>query len=141
MTTKAMSSSATTAAPRLPAEWERHEATWIGWPHNHSDWPGKFAVIPWVYGEIVRKLAPDERVRILVNDKAHETRARKVLDRAGVDPASIEFFRFPTNRGWTRDFGPIFVHAHLPSNLNPPPTPPGRGGRKRTTDSADNTDA
>jgi agmatine deiminase len=93
----------------MPAEWGPHQATWIGWPHNRTDWPGKFAVIPWVYGEIVRKLATGELVRILVNSKEHETRARRVLSRAGVDPARIEFFRFPTNRGWTRDFGPMFV--------------------------------
>jgi len=99
---------------RMPAEWERHEATWIGWPHNLTDWPGKFAPIPWVYGEIVRKLAPGERVRILVNSKAHEARARRVLAHAGVDLSRIEFFRFPTNRGWTRDFGPIFVRRARP---------------------------
>src|SRR6185369_7616239 len=94
---------------RMPAEWEPHQATWIGWPHNRTDWPGKFAVIPWVYGEIVRKLAPGELVRIIVDSKEHETRARRVLSRAGVDSSRIEFFRFPTNRGWTRDFGPMFV--------------------------------
>jgi len=94
---------------RMPAEWEAHEATWIGWPHNRTDWPGKFAAIPWVYGEIVRKLAPGEIVRIIVNSDAHEARARRVLSRVGVDLARVEFFRFPTNRGWTRDFGPIFI--------------------------------
>ncbi len=94
---------------RLPAEWEPHEATWIGWPHNRSDWPGKFAPIQWVYGEIVRKIAPGEIVRILVNSKAHEAQARRLLVRVGVDLSRVEFFRFPTNRGWTRDFGPIFV--------------------------------
>ena len=52
----------------MPAEWEPHEATWIAWPHEKSDWPGKFAPIPWVYGEIVRQLARVERVRILVED-------------------------------------------------------------------------
>ncbi|MGH7607433.1 MAG: agmatine deiminase family protein, partial [Gemmatimonadales bacterium] len=57
---------------RLPAEWEPHAATWIGWPHNATDWPGKFPPIPWVYGEIVRALAPGETVRILVNSAAHE---------------------------------------------------------------------
>ena len=41
----------------MPAEWEPHEATWIAWPHNRSDWPGKFEAIPWVYAEIVRHLA------------------------------------------------------------------------------------
>jgi len=93
----------------MPAEWEPHHATWIGWPHNASDWPGKLTPIQWVYGEIVRKLVPGEIVRILVSSAAHERRARGVLGKVGVDPAHLEFFRFPTNRGWTRDFGPLFV--------------------------------
>jgi agmatine deiminase len=93
----------------MPAEWEPHHATWIGWPHNASDWPGKLGAIQWAYAEIVRRIAPGEVVRILVNSAAHEARARRVLDRAGVGPDRTEFFRFPTNRGWTRDFGPCFV--------------------------------
>lgn len=97
----------------LPAEWERHEATWIGWPHHRTDWPGKFAPIPWVYGEIVRKLALGEMVRILVNSNAHEASARRILSRAGVDLGRVEFFRIPTDRGWTRDCGPIFVRRDL----------------------------
>jgi agmatine deiminase len=99
---------------RLPAEWEAHEATWLAWPHNLTDWPGKFAPVPWVYGEIVRKIAPGELVRILVNSKAHEAQARRVLARVGVGLSRIEFFRFPTNRGWTRDFGPIFIRREQP---------------------------
>jgi len=94
---------------RMPAEWEAHEATWIGWPHNPTDWPGKLPAIQWVYGEIVKKLAPGELVRILVNSRAHELKARKVLSKVGVDLGRLEFFRWPTNRGWTRDFGPICV--------------------------------
>ena len=91
------------------AEWEPHAATWIAWPHNRTDWPGKFAPIPWVYGEIVRALSPDERVRILVNTATHQAAARRVLQKVGVDLERVDFLRFPTNRGWTRDFGPIFV--------------------------------
>ena len=94
---------------RMPAEWEPHEATWLAWPHNRTDWPGKFATIPWVYGEIVRKLVPGELVRILVNSRAHENAARRVLARVGVDPGRVEFLHCPTNRGWTRDTGPIFL--------------------------------
>jgi agmatine deiminase len=93
----------------LPAEWEPHEATWIGWPHNLTDWPGRFTPIPWVYSEIVRKLVSGEKVRILVQSKPHETRARKLLLRAGISLECVQFFRFPTDRGWTRDFGPIFL--------------------------------
>ena len=49
---------------RMPAEWEPHEATWLAWPHNPEDWPGKFQAIPWLYAEIVRLLAAHERVHI-----------------------------------------------------------------------------
>ncbi len=99
---------------RMPAEWEPHHATWIGWPHNRSDWPGKIATIRWVYGEIVRKLARGEIVRILVSSPAHERQARRVLERVGVDRSRVEFFRFRTNRGWTRDFGPLFLRRSAP---------------------------
>ena len=98
----------------MPAEWEPHEATWIGWPHNRSDWPGKFAAIPWVYGEIARRIATGEIVRILVESKSHESKALRLLSRVGVHPSRVEFFRFPTDRGWTRDFGPIFVRRERP---------------------------
>ena len=93
----------------MPAEWERHEATWLIWPHNPADWPDKVDTIRWVYGEIVRKFAPGEVVRILVNNKADEKLARRYLARAGADLSRVEFILHPTNRGWTRDTGPIFV--------------------------------
>ena len=99
----------------MPAEWERHDATWIGWPHNRTDWPGKMGAISWVYAEIARKIAPGEVLRVLVNSEEHETRARRVLARTGVDLTRIEFFRFPTDRGWTRDFGPIFIRKSHPN--------------------------
>src|SRR4051795_6860950 len=94
---------------RMPAEWEPHEATWIAWPHNREDWPGRFSPIPWVYTEIVRKLAAVERVRVLVDDRALQEQARRLLRRAGADLAAVEFFPCTTNRVWTRDYGPIFV--------------------------------
>ena len=94
---------------RFPAEWETHEATWIGWPHHSADWPGKFAAIPWVYGEIVRRITTGEKARVLVDSRAHEERASRTLLRACVDLAQVEFFSVPTDRGWTRDFGPLFV--------------------------------
>jgi agmatine deiminase len=101
----------------MPAEWEPHAATWIAWPHNTSDWPGKFAVIPWVYGEIVRRILPHEKVRILVNSSAHESRARRVLQKAGALSDDVQFFHIPTNRTWARDFGPLFVRGHDSSLL------------------------
>lgn len=92
----------------MPAEWERHQATWLGWPHNRTDWPGKIAPIPWVYGEMIRRIAPGEKVRLLVNPRTRN-QAQRILQRVGIDPAQIEYFNIPTNRGWTRDTGPIFL--------------------------------
>lgn len=95
----------------MPAEWEPHEATWLAWPHERTDWPGKFAPIPWVYGDIVRRLAQVEKVRILVEDAEVERSALRVLLKCGADIQQVEFFRHGTNRSWTRDYCPIFVRT------------------------------
>jgi agmatine deiminase len=95
----------------MPAEWEPHAATWIAWPHNRTDWPGKFGPIPWVFGEVVRHLSRHERVRILVQDAAHEARARRVLGRAGADLGQVDLLRVPTDRVWTRDSGAVLVRG------------------------------
>ena len=97
---------------RMPAEWEPHEATWLAWPHNPEDWPGKFQPIPWVYAEIVGHLARVEDVHILVNDAAAEQRARGVLQKTGAQLARVHFHRWRTDRVWTRDAGPIFVRKN-----------------------------
>ena len=93
----------------LPAEWEPHAATWLAWPHNATDWPGKFAVIPWVYGEIIRQIAAGESICLLVRHPKDTQEARQILKHVGVDLRKIKFVTHPTNRGWTRDTGPIFV--------------------------------
>jgi agmatine deiminase len=93
----------------MPAEWEPHEATWIAWPHNREDWPGRFAPIPWVYAEIVKRLSAVERVRILVQNAAAERTARRMLARVGAHLTEVEFYHYPTNRVWTRDYAPCFL--------------------------------
>ena len=67
----------------MPAEWEEHQGTWLCWPHEVTDWPGKFTPIPWVYAEIIRHLARVERVHLLVEGKEAEVRAKSVLKKAG----------------------------------------------------------
>jgi len=93
----------------MPAEWEPHAATWIAWPHNPDDWPGRFEPIPWIFGEIVRKLSKVERVRILVNDEDMRESAHRVLSMCGADLAAVDFYIQPTDRIWARDFGPMFA--------------------------------
>jgi len=93
----------------MPAEWERHEATWLGWPHELTDWPDKFAPIPWAFAEIVRHLSKVERVYLLVENRKSESRVRTILKKSGANLSAVDFFRVPTDRGWMRDSGPICV--------------------------------
>jgi agmatine deiminase len=93
----------------MPAEWEPHDATWLAWPHEASDWPGKIAPIPWVYADIVRRLHSREQVHILVNDENKQSSARRCLTKAGVDFNKVTFYCWPTDRVWTRDSGPTFL--------------------------------
>ena len=114
MTTRIAADSPAALGYRMPAEWEPQRATWLAWPHNRSDWPGKFEPIPYVYAEIVRHLARAARVEVIVDDAKAETGARNTLTYANVLPSledRIAFHQWPTNRGWLRDSGPIFVKS------------------------------
>jgi agmatine deiminase len=106
---------------RMPAEWEPHAATWIAWPHNREDWPGKFSPVPWVYVEIVRLLSRAEAVHILVRDGAMRRQACDRLDLAEVDLGRVKFFKAATDRVWVRDSGPTFVvRDRPPEDANDP---------------------
>ncbi len=94
---------------RMPAEWQPHESTWLAWPHNPEDWPGKFQSIPWLYAEIVRLLAARECVHLIVENAAMQKRVTSMLERAGTNLDQVTFHQWHTDRGWTRDSGPIFV--------------------------------
>ena len=96
---------------RWPAEWEPHAATWVGWPHHHPDWPGKFEPIPWVYAEIVRVLHRSEPVHILCAGEQTRDDALRALRSHGVDPARCQIHLVPTDRVWLRDSGPTGVYG------------------------------
>ncbi|MDB4887754.1 MAG: Porphyromonas-type peptidyl-arginine deiminase [Gemmatimonadetes bacterium] len=92
----------------FPAEWSRHEATWIAWPHHEPDWPGKLGPIPWVYAEIARVLALYERVEILCHDDTVRASAEEHLSAHGVT-ANVRLHVVPNDRVWLRDSAPTFV--------------------------------
>ena len=96
---------------RMPAEWEPHEATWLGWPHEVTDWPGKFGAIPWAFAEIVRHLSRVEQVFLLVETREAQSRVHSMLKKSGANLAAVTFFIVPTDRGWMRDSGPICVRS------------------------------
>jgi agmatine deiminase len=96
-------------ALRMPAEWEPHRATWIGWPHHEADWPGKLAAIPWVFAEIARVVARHETVEILCATEAAAAAARAALDAHTVGRDRYRLHVVPTDRVWLRDSAPTGV--------------------------------
>ena len=93
----------------FPAEFEKHEATWLSWPHKEASWPGKIDTIFPSYSKFVKELTKGEIVRINVNDEAMENFAVTHLQKADVDLDKVEFYFNPTNDAWCRDHGPAFL--------------------------------
>src|SRR5574343_145035 len=93
----------------FPAEFAKHEATWLSWPHKEASWPGKINSIYPNYSQFVKYLAMSEYVRINVADAVMENFAKEHLQKAGVNMEKVQFFHHPTNDAWCRDHGPAFL--------------------------------
>ena len=93
----------------FPAEWAKHEATWLSWPHKEASWPGKIETIYKPYCEFIKAVAEGEIVRINVKDEEMKAFAIAELTKVGADLSQIEFYFNETNDAWCRDHGPAFV--------------------------------
>src|SRR5882672_1671831 len=93
----------------FPAEFEKHDSTWLSWPHKEASWPGKIQSIYPAYSFFVKLLAQSEKVNINVADEAMKSVASSHLEKAGADLSKIQFHFNPTNDAWCRDHGPAFL--------------------------------
>lgn len=93
----------------FPAEFSRHDATWLSWPHKEASWPGKIQLIFPYYAQFIKEIAKYEQVCINVVDHAMREFALKYIREAGGDLKHISFFFNPTNDAWCRDHGPAFL--------------------------------
>ena len=93
---------------RMPAEWEKHEGTWLSWPKDPDTFPGE--ILPKVeaaYLGMVEALGAAEEVHILVDDEKSESRVSALLRKA----ERVTFHRIRTVDVWTRDYLPIYVRG------------------------------
>jgi agmatine deiminase len=90
-----------------PAEWERHEGTWLAWPHDERTWPGCLPEAEGAFATLAAAVGEGETVHLLVKDAATEARARARLSAAGA--RRVVLHRIPTADSWFRDYGPIVV--------------------------------
>ena len=93
----------------FPAEFAKHEATWLSWPHKEASWPGKIESIYPSYVQFIKELTVGEKVRINVNDETMKAVALQHLQKENVDTGKVEFYFHPTNDAWCRDHGPAFL--------------------------------
>ncbi len=96
----------------MPAEWERHEATWISWPHRDGvSFPGSYdAVIP-AFVAMATAIGVSEVLRINVRDSEQEATVKKHLS-AHIPKEHLEFYHIRTQEPWCRDHGPIFIRPN-----------------------------
>lgn len=93
----------------FPAEFAKHDATWLSWPHKEASWPGKIETIYPRYAEFIKLVAQGEKVKINVLNEAMKQKALRHITEAEADLNNIEFFFHPTNDAWCRDHGPAFL--------------------------------
>ena len=94
----------------MPAEWERHEGTWISWPKDPDSFPDKIiGKVEKVYFQMIGALQQNEKVFLLVNDGKWEDKVREKLSKANVSTKNIIFHHIKSVDVWTRDYAPIFV--------------------------------
>ncbi|WP_087503179.1 agmatine/peptidylarginine deiminase [Pseudomonas sp. SID14000] len=91
---------------RMPAEWARHAATWMVWPHNQalweSGWHVRLADVQQDYARVAAAIARFEPVKMVVDPSALQS-ARALCG------ANIELVEMAVDDSWCRDSGPSFV--------------------------------
>lgn len=103
---------------RMPAEWHRQDAVWLAWPHNPETWAGD--ALPAAcdcYVRIIRALAPDQRVCVLVGDEDAASAATQLMAAGGVELANVTTVCLPTSDAWIRDYGPTFLIGRRPDGV------------------------
>ena len=105
----------------FPGEEEKHEGTWLTWPHNHSGkqkyYFGDIGIDANVYVEMLeplwiemtKALHTGETVHIIAYNETDRDRISTLLQENGVDLSKIDFVIMEADDVWIRDYGPIFT--------------------------------
>jgi agmatine deiminase len=93
----------------MPAEWEKHDAIWLSWPHDPTTFPSRVAKAEQTYVEIVKLIQEGECVNLFVKDKDMKQKAITLFEKERVNLDRISFFEFDYADVWFRDYGPTFL--------------------------------
>ena len=87
----------------MPAEWEPHDAVWLGWSKNTKR--GYHPVV----ADIIKSVSPTVKVKIAFDSDSLMQTARKRLSLYGIDTTMYKTYIMPGDRYWIRDYGAVFL--------------------------------
>ena len=87
----------------MPAEWEPHDAVWLGWEKDTT-----LMYYP-VVSDIIKSIAPHVRVKIAFDSDSLMQTAKLRLLQYGIDSTMYTTFIMPGDRYWIRDHGATFL--------------------------------
>ena len=105
---------------KMLAEWEKHSALWLAWPHdvisfgslNAKDGisdTGRLGRVEQIYISIIKNIHQSEIVKLLVLDENMKLKVTEMLQTVGVDMSRVVFYITDYADVWARDYGPMFV--------------------------------
>jgi agmatine deiminase len=94
---------------RMPAEWEKHDAIWLAWPHDPTTFPDKVEKVEATYVQIIKQIHESEYVELFVKDDCMKKKATDLFKQAGINMTKIRFHQFDYADVWFRDYGPTFI--------------------------------
>lgn len=93
---------------RLPAEWEKHESTWLSFPVNQETWPFQMQEAQEAYLKFIQAISLGEKVNLILPEVEKE-HVLESLDKLNTKVENIICHHWKTNDAWIRDYGPDFL--------------------------------
>ncbi|MBX7225562.1 MAG: agmatine deiminase family protein [Chitinophagales bacterium] len=93
----------------MPEESEKHEGTWLQWPHHYQYGLSYRNSLDPTWVAMTKALVTSENVHIIAYNQTEKDRIIALLNAASVSLTNIDFKLYKTDDVWVRDNGPIFA--------------------------------
>ncbi len=91
---------------RFPAEFEKQEAIWLGWP-VYEIRQGMSSVPLFV--QLIKVLVSHIKVKIAAQNEEEKRKIKYILKKNDISLNNVAIYSIPHNDIWFRDMGPIFL--------------------------------
>lgn len=102
----------------MPAEWQKHRATWLAWPRDEVTFPKRVAKVEQVFATMIYHLHQAENIELLVLHEDMQRHATEMLRQQRVDVSKVRMHITDYADVWIRDYGPTFLLQQRNSNAS-----------------------